>query len=87
MSDICHDVLLNNIGDAAIAIAALAAICLAALAILAIAAKVVPTLLFGPPGDDGRILYEVQVWCEDRLTDPLLRAELLGVLDGPDGAP
>ena len=82
----CPDTLLNNIGDAVSWIAVFAAMCAAVLLIAMLAARVSPRLLFGSHGDGDR-LGQVRVWCDDRLTDPLLRAELLAVLDGPDGAP
>jgi hypothetical protein len=86
MTAICDYMPLNNIGDAVGGIAVFAAMCAAALLIALLAARVSPRLLFGSRGDGDR-LGQVRVWCDDRLADPLLRAELLAVLDGPDGAP
>ena len=64
------------------AAAVLAAIGAAAALVMALAARVFPALLGTTTHDDDHDpLPRVRAWCDDRLTDPLLRAELLAVLD------
>jgi hypothetical protein len=82
MSALCGDGLFGDVLQAALGIAVFGATSAVALLVIVLAARVRPSLLGTTiHNDDHDALRQVRSWCDDRLTDPLLRAELLAVLD------